>query len=1251
MMEFNLDFVDSLNAEPLADAVLNAQDSLTAFAVDAAFTANLTLAFGNLFNPEKAEGLRQQWAAGNFEALPVIEVRSSAELHGANGAFSSDTNKIYLSQEYITHNASNPQAITKVLLEEIGHFVDSQINFSDTSGDEGNIFAAFVRGETLNESQLKSLKAEDDTATVILDGKIVVVEQAASTYKFDIVAKTGGGFQSLGDNPSINDRGLVAFVGTTLNDIDIYTGNPDGSLTDVTGALRSASNTTRSVQINNLNQIVTQDFRLSGGSAISAIRVWDANNPGNFRNVAANVSNNFQIFSQPSINNKVTPGVDSSFINNVVFSAKLGTSGLLRTPQELPNPAVVNSGVYNEEVLPTPVRPMISDDDIVGGVVVRSGNTASSPILLYKKDLSSFDTIANVSMGFTNLGQSPGISDDGQVVTFYGDLSAAGAITLGLNPGAGIFASVNTTNGRQIQRIAGVSGNGFLDPGETFTDTNGNGNFDAGETDIGLFASFGKDSRVASNYNLLNGRGLGTITYLVLDQAGNEGLYTSTLSTSVSEGAGGISFKPGTPNLVAKVGDTIPGMDGTIQNLEIYDPINQAGQIAFWASFSDGKSAVIRADPPAPKVVNIATHGFGNRIPQVPGFENFLDGWFTLGKKLEGLATGTPLEGQVKSYVSNWDSSTGWVRAFADIAVSVVVPTEFLKNLATQSAILNLNRAGQLAENAARTIVNDVISSGLLGDPQLSITGDQIIHLVGHSRGAAVNARVASLLAEKGYRINQYTSLDGYSTDWPGLAGILGDISITNEVNAVKNIGMLEKAVNYQVEDNLASLPLIFDLIETGLESEFTPQNQQTLREAFLDTKAPPRPGFDNEVLIAPINQPRSNHLNITDYYTYSDIRSNPDYILDNYVGQQRTSQTMRRSLPNNRLSTLSSNTVSTSAESETSASNNNYGNFADGTFEELGSLQQQIASTIFPDIDDPAVQNWITQIQDPAELVSFVWDVTGNVQLVREGNNTLIELNQTNDTSLGQLLSLNNNPNVLEFDLSVLSVGVDDKIQVVFNGNVLEEFVLTSLPVNGRYSVSLSGLGFQSGELKFRLVGPTDTPSVVRLDNLSILDVVSDPPLTLIGTQGNDTLTGGAGNDKLRGKQGNDTLVGKAGNDILIGGIGNDILTGGDGADRFFRWYSTTGIDTITDFQVGEDTLYVSASGFGRGLVKGAAIAAAQFTLGSGASDSSDRFIYNQNTGALFFDADGTGSSGQIQIAQLSTGLAMTNANIVVFA
>ncbi len=54
-------------------------------------------------------------------------------------------------------------------------------------------------------------------------------------------------------------------------------------------------------------------------------------------------------------------------------------------------------------------------------------------------------------------------------------------------------------------------------------------------------------------------------------------------------------------------------------------------------------------------------------------------------------------------------------------------------------------------------------------------------------------------------------------------------------------------------------------------------------------------------------------------------------------------------------------------------------------------------------------------------------------------------------------------------------------------------------------------------------------------------------------------------------------------------------------------------------------------------------------FTIGSAATDDSDRFIYNQTTGGLFFDADGIGVASQMQFAQLSSGLAMTNLDIFV--
>jgi Ca2+-binding RTX toxin-like protein len=154
-----------------------------------------------------------------------------------------------------------------------------------------------------------------------------------------------------------------------------------------------------------------------------------------------------------------------------------------------------------------------------------------------------------------------------------------------------------------------------------------------------------------------------------------------------------------------------------------------------------------------------------------------------------------------------------------------------------------------------------------------------------------------------------------------------------------------------------------------------------------------------------------------------------------------------------------------------------------------------------------------------------------------------------------------------------------------------------------------------------------------------------------LIGSGDADYLDGGDGNDRLISFNNNAILYGGAGNDNLVGGTGNDILTGGEGSDRFTFNSPTEGIDQITDFSVPDDTINVSAAGFGGGLVAGAAITSAQFYLGTNAHDTSDRFIYDRTNGFFFFDPDGTGAIAQIHLATLNTELAMTNTDIFVIA
>ena len=153
-------------------------DILFDFAQSDGFWANLETAFGTSYDVVKATQLRQQWQSRNFSQIPPIEVLSDEVLGTANGAYSSSTNKIYLSASFL--NTASSATIINVILEEIGHYVDAQINQVDSAGDEGAIFAELVSGESLSSQQLQVLKLENDTAIVEIDGQQIQIEQMAT---------------------------------------------------------------------------------------------------------------------------------------------------------------------------------------------------------------------------------------------------------------------------------------------------------------------------------------------------------------------------------------------------------------------------------------------------------------------------------------------------------------------------------------------------------------------------------------------------------------------------------------------------------------------------------------------------------------------------------------------------------------------------------------------------------------------------------------------------------------------------------------------------------------------------------------------------------------------------------------------------------------------------------------------------------------------------------------------------------------
>src|SRR6476469_4239013 len=105
--------------------------------------------------------------------------------------FASATNKIYLSKDILTGDITNTGAVEDVIIEEIGHSIDAQVNAVDAPGDEGAIFAATVQGKVLSSEELSVLKAEDDSAVVILGGKPIVIEQNTMSSPQTINNSTG----------------------------------------------------------------------------------------------------------------------------------------------------------------------------------------------------------------------------------------------------------------------------------------------------------------------------------------------------------------------------------------------------------------------------------------------------------------------------------------------------------------------------------------------------------------------------------------------------------------------------------------------------------------------------------------------------------------------------------------------------------------------------------------------------------------------------------------------------------------------------------------------------------------------------------------------------------------------------------------------------------------------------------------------------------------------------------------------------
>jgi Ca2+-binding RTX toxin-like protein len=167
----------------------------------------------------------------------------------------------------------------------------------------------------------------------------------------------------------------------------------------------------------------------------------------------------------------------------------------------------------------------------------------------------------------------------------------------------------------------------------------------------------------------------------------------------------------------------------------------------------------------------------------------------------------------------------------------------------------------------------------------------------------------------------------------------------------------------------------------------------------------------------------------------------------------------------------------------------------------------------------------------------------------------------------------------------------------------------------------------------------------------ITVVDVLENTPLILVGTAKADRLEGELGNDRLSGLGGNDTLSGLGGVDTLNGGAGNDSLFGGTEKDVFVfdkKLSVKSNLDYIQDFLPKDDIIHLSRKIFSK-IPKGT-LSSKAFVVGDHFKDKDDRILYLKKPGALFYDPDGSGPAKAIQFANISQKLPITHKDFFIF-
>jgi hypothetical protein len=261
----------------LEEVVVKVGSLLSEIAQSDHFMSILETAFGTQSDALPAGNLQQALLHRTFLEEVDIELLPSDTLQGALGAYAGTENTIYLSQELL---AFSSQQATAVLLEEIGHAIDAQMNVVDSPGDEGAIFSALAQGEILNAEEIAQLASENDRATVVINGERVTIEQANFIVTNNEDSGAGSLRQAITEANNTNGADTITFDANLSGQTITLTGDQleitDSVTIEGLGAEEltiDATGNSRAIEVSdeqtdNPLQVSIEGVTITGGSAV-----------------------------------------------------------------------------------------------------------------------------------------------------------------------------------------------------------------------------------------------------------------------------------------------------------------------------------------------------------------------------------------------------------------------------------------------------------------------------------------------------------------------------------------------------------------------------------------------------------------------------------------------------------------------------------------------------------------------------------------------------------------------------------------------------------------------------------------------------------------------------------------------------------------------------------------------------------------------------------------------------------------------